>query len=173
MAVLHFHQHHPDYPSPARRLRSQEARGRPNAPDSFSRGPGLVLTAIGLALLAGFVWASAADAAPADELFIVFGCPFLVFGGILVLIGCVEVIWRRLRRIQNHCGRCRFYQALEGQYSLGHCRADPRQAMVHRTGACTFFDYSERAMVRDRFAQRAESLARSRKQESKQRVAHR
>lgn len=172
MAVLHFHQSRSGQPCPAQRLRYQPARGRWNTPDSFMRGPGLVMAGIGLALLAGFVWTSFANGDPADGLLVLVGCPLLIFGGILVLIACVESIWRRLRRIQNHCGRCRFYQALDGQYALGRCRADPRQAIVRRTGACPFFDYSERAMVRDRFAQRAESTARSHKQESKQRVVH-
>lgn len=173
MAVLHFHQSHADPCCPEQRSRRPAARVRRNAPDSFLWGPGLIMTGIGLALLAGFVWASAADAAPTGELLIVVGSPFLVFGGLVLLMGCVESTWRRFRRIQNHCGRCRFYQALDGQYTLGRCRADPRQAVVHRTGACPFFDYSERAMVRDRFAQRAESLARSRKHKSKQRITHR
>lgn len=167
MAVLHFHQSHADPRSPARRLRRRAGRGRWNVPDSFRLG----LAGMGLALLAGFVWAVSA-ATPAGELLMLVGFPFLVFGGILLLIGCMELIWRRFRRIQHHCGRCRFYQALDGQYTLGRCRADPRQAVVQRTYACPFFDYSERAMVRDRFAQRAESLARSHRQESKQKVTH-
>jgi hypothetical protein len=162
MAVLHPHQGYVNHRSQAYQLRYLAVQGRWGEPNSLGLATGLVMTGIGLALLVGYVGAEFANDTLTGLLLLFFGSPFLVFGGMLLLVIVVESTWRRLRRIQNHCGRCRFYQALNEEYTLGHCRADPREAVVHRTGNCTFFDYSERAMVRDRFAQRAETIARSR-----------
>ncbi len=168
MAALHFHQGRPAHSSRAHRLHYLATQGCWDEPEAFGLAAGIIMTSIGVILLAGFVGAEFMDAALAGILLVFLGSPFLVFGVLLLLILCAETAWRRLRRIQRHCGRCRFYQALDGQYALGRCRADPREAEVHRTNSCPFFSYSERAMVRDRFARRAEALARARRQESKQ-----
>jgi hypothetical protein len=120
------------------------------------------LVGIGLALLLGFAATQFTNAAALSFLFFFFSCPFLVFGGVLVLLACAEMIFHRLKRIQSHCGRCRFYQALDAGYTSGNCRVDPLHRGVQRTAGCRFFEYSERAMVRDRFAQQAKIDARAR-----------
>ena len=109
----------------------------------------------------------------AGILFLFLGSPFLIYGSLLLLFVAVERAARRLRRVKNHCGRCQFYAPLEGQYGLGRCLAAPSNDTVHRTDSCPFFSYSERAMVRDRFAQRAQALDRAhRAKESKQQAAN-
>ncbi len=170
MAALHFPQDRLGHHSQAHRLHYLVTRGRWNEPDRFGLSTGVVMTCIGLGMLGGFGGTLLADAAAAGALLIFLGSPFLVFGGMLLLLSLLESAWRRLRRIQNHCGRCRFYQALEGQYALGRCRADPHEAEVRRTDSCPFFQYSERAMVLDRFAQHAEVMGRSRKHGNKLRT---
>jgi hypothetical protein len=121
----------------------------------------MMMTSAGLALLAGFAGAEFAHAAPVGLFLLFFGCPLLVFGGMMLLVVFVASIVSKLKRVQSHCGRCRFYQPLDKEYTTGRCRADPRERMVLRTDGCPFFDYSERAMVRDRFAQRARATARA------------
>lgn len=162
MAALHFHSQRQN----ERRLSQQSSRQAlpddQNMPDPFGWGMGMLLTGVGLALLAGFAGAALAGASPGDFTLLFFSGPFLVFGGMLLLILVVESLFRRLRRIQHHCGRCRFYQPLDDGYALGRCRIDPRQRVVQRASSCRFFEYSERAMVRERFAQRAEAVARQR-----------
>jgi hypothetical protein len=160
MSVVRFRQGH------SRRNRAPRryylaTRGRWNEPDAFGLATAAVITCMGLVLLVGFAAAEFTNAPLAGVLFVFLSAPFLVLGGLLLLLVFVEFILRRLRRIQNHCGRCRFYQPLEGQYTLGRCGADPREAKVHRTNGCPFFSYSERAMARERLAQRAEVAVRS------------
>ncbi|HEY7346807.1 MAG TPA: hypothetical protein VH599_00715 [Ktedonobacterales bacterium] len=166
MAVLHFRQGRLYRHRQPRRPFSLAVRGCWNQPDPFGLATAILLTGIGLAFLAGFVGMEFVQGAPADFPLLFLGFPFLVFGGMLLLLILIEFIYRRLKRIQSHCGRCRFYQALDAGYGLGRCRADPREAVVHRTYGCSFFDYSERAMVRDRFAQQAEIAARRRGNDS-------
>ena len=64
----------------------------------------------------------------------------------------------RIRRIKHHCGRCRFYQADSGAYSLGRCAAAPGEPAVRRADTCPSFHFSERAMVRERLSQRPDLL---------------
>ena len=162
MAVLHFHPQRQNERRPSHQS-SRQMSAEPNTPDPFGLATGMLLTGIGLALLAGFAGAALAGASSSDFALLFFSCPFLVFGGMLLLILCVESLLRRLRRIQHHCGRCRFYRPLDDGYALGRCRIDPRQRVMQRTSSCRFFEYSERAMVRERFAQRAEAVARRRR----------
>ncbi|HLW00874.1 MAG TPA: hypothetical protein VKT82_19600 [Ktedonobacterales bacterium] len=162
MAGLDFHQTRQNQRRQAHRPFLQAMPGAWDNQDHFGLATGITLTGIGMALVAGFALTQFANAASFGFLFLFFGCPFLVFGGVLVLLGCVEFIFRRLKRIQSHCGRCRFYQALDAGYALGRCRVDPLQRVVQRTNGCRFFEYSERAMVRDRFAQQAKIDARTR-----------
>jgi len=159
MAALHFHQGRQNQQRHTYRLALQQSW---NNPDPFGWATGIMLTSIGLALLAGFVGAELANATPVGFLLLFFGAPFLVFGGVLLLLGFIESIYHRLRRIEHHCGRCQFYRTLDDGYSLGRCQADPRQRVMQRTNGCQFFEYSERAMVRDRFAQQAEIISRRR-----------
>ncbi len=162
MAVLHFHQRHQNRHRHAHRSPLRAMPSAWNRPDNFGLATGITLTGIGMALLAGFAVTLFANTAALGFFFFFFSCPFLVFGGLLVLLACVESMFRRLKRIQSHCGRCRFYRALDAGYTLGHCRVDPLQRVVQRTAGCRFFEYSERAMVRDRFAQQEKIDARVR-----------
>lgn len=163
MAAPHFHPQRQN----GRRLSQQPGRqamfDELTMSDPFGLSTGLTFTGVGLALLAGFAGAMLAVPSPGSFVFLFLSCPFLAFGGMLLLMLCVESLYRRFRRIQHHCGRCRFYRPLDGSYALGRCRIDPRQRVMQRTNSCRFFEYSERAMVRERFAQRAEALARGRK----------
>jgi hypothetical protein len=160
MAARHLHSQRQNERRPARRSGHLALSDEPHMPDPFGLATGFMLTGIGLALLAGFAGAMLADASPSNFAFLFLSFPFLAFGGMLLLMVFVESLARRLMRIQHHCGRCRFYRSLDDGYALGRCRIDPRQRVMQRTSGCRFFEYSERAMVRDRFAQRAEALAR-------------
>jgi hypothetical protein len=122
----------------------------------------MTLTGIGLVLLVGWMVAELAQSTFVSFVLLFFGCPFLVFGGMLLALLGIESLFRHVMRIQHHCGRCRFYRPLDASYTLGRCQADPRQRVMQRVDACTFFEYSERAMVRDRFAQQAAIEARRR-----------
>lgn len=138
-------------------------RARPSirsTPDPSSLVNGITLAGMGLILLGGWMAAGLAQATFLSFALLFFSCPFLVFGGLLLLLIGIESLFRHLMRIQHHCGRCRFYRPLDAGYALGRCLADPRQRVMQRTSACSFFEYSERAMVRDRFAQQAAIEAR-------------
>ncbi len=164
MAVHRFHHDHgdqSDQTSEPNTLRRKP--GRWNEPETFGLASALFMICLSVVALAGFVWSETADAALVGTLCIVVAGPFLVFGTMIALVVFVENVWHRYWRVRRHCGRCRFYMALEGQYTLGHCFIDPRDATVHRLDSCSYFSYSERAMVRDRFAQQADTLIRVRK----------
>jgi hypothetical protein len=152
-----FHFHHPG--SQAYRLHYRMARGHWNERDQTGLRTGLVLGGIGLFLLSAFTLALAQNiAGGADALLLFCGAPFFLFGGLLLALDATGLAIRRVRRVKQHCGRCRFYQPLEGQYERGVCLSDPRETPVQRTYGCSFFHYSERAWARERFAQRVEAL---------------
>lgn len=159
MAPFHSHQHPIEHRNQAQWPHYLVTQGRWNEPYPPTLRCRIVMTGIGLALLAGGI-VMALSAVPSYGVLLLFflSSPFLLYGGILLLFAPAAGMLRRLRRIRNHCGRCRFYQPLDGQYALGRCRADPNEGEVHRKAGCPFFSYSERAMVRDRFAQRAEMM---------------
>jgi len=162
MAVLHFHQKRQNRRRQPHRPFLRTMPSAWNKPDNFGLATGMTLTGIGMALMVAFVGTQFANAASLGSFFLFFSFPFLIFGGMLLLLIVAESFFRRLQRVQSHCGRCRFYQALDAGYTLGRCRADPRERVVQRINGCPFFEYSERAMVRDRFAQQAEIVARHR-----------
>ena len=152
-----FHFLHPG--SQVHRLHYQTTRGRWNERDYAGLRTGFVLGGIGLFLLSAFTLALLQNiAGGADALLLFCGAPFFLFGGLLLALDATGLAIRRVRRVKQHCGRCRFYQPLEGQYEHGFCLSDPRETPVHRTYGCPFFQYSERAWARERFAQRVEAL---------------
>jgi hypothetical protein len=164
MAVLRFHQGHRDNPGQSSESSAvQRKPGRWNEPDTFGLASAIFMLSVSVVALAGFAWAESADAALVGTLCIVVGAPFLVFGAMIALVVLAETLWHRFWRVRRHCGRCRFYMATEGQYTLGRCFIDPRDSVVHRLDSCSYFSYSERAMVRDRFAQQADTLIQVRK----------
>ena len=155
MAAFHFHH----FSSQGQRLHYQTTRGYWNEWDHTGLRTGLVLSGIGLFFLSGFGLAAFQNiTGTADALLLFCGAPFFLFGGLLLALDVAGVIFRRVRRVTHHCGRCRFYEPLEGQYEHGLCRSDPREGPVRRTDGCPFFAYSQRAWARERFAQRAEAL---------------
>jgi len=159
MAALHFrHQHH----HRQQRLACQFQHSFRTRAETSGLLNGVTLMGMGLVLLGGCVTAELAQATIISFVLLFFSCPFLVFGSLLLLLLCIESLFRRVMRIQHHCGRCRFYRPLDSSYALGRCLADPRQRVRQRVDACPFFEYSERAMVRDRFAQHAAIEARRR-----------
>jgi hypothetical protein len=162
MDTLHLHLIYTRYRRPAYQPRPSVTRGRWSQPDLNGARTGSLLVGIGVILLACFALAAPGASAGSATLLLMLGSPFLLFGGLLLLFALGAYTLRRLRRIKRHCGRCRFYQPFEGQYALGHCRADPRQALVQRGDGCPFFSYSERALVRERFAQHLNTLQRAR-----------
>lgn len=164
MAVLRFRQQPRDHPGQSSEPNAHQGKpGRWNEPDSFGLASAIFMISVSIVALAGFVWAEFADASLVGTLCMVVGAPFLVFGVMIALVVFAESAWHRFWRVRRHCGRCRFYMAMEGQYTLGRCFIDPRDSVVHRLDSCSYFSYSERAMVRDRFAQQADTLIQVRK----------
>lgn len=159
MAVLRFRQGQRDHPGQSSEPNAYQGKpGRWNEPDSFGLASAIFMISVSIVALSGFAWAESANAALVGTVCIVVGAPFLVFGAMIALVVFAENAWHRFWRVRRHCGRCRFYVALDGQYTLGRCFIDPRDAVVHRLDSCSYFSYSERAMVRDRFAHRADTL---------------
>lgn len=152
-----FHFHHAS--SQVHRLHYQANRGRWNEANHTGLRTGLVLGGIGLFFLSGFGLAAFQNMTSAVNALLLFcGAPFFLFGGLLLALDGAGLAVRRVRRVKQHCGRCRFYQPLEGQYEHGFCLSDPREGGVHRAYGCPFFQYSERAWARERLAQRVEPL---------------
>lgn len=162
MAVIHFHHQRQNHHRPSSRLSRRAKHNFRRAQESSGLVHGMTLTGMGLVLLVGGIVAELAQATFVSFVLLFFSCPFLVFGGMLLALLGIESLFRHVMRIQHHCGRCRFYRPLDASYALGRCQADPRQRVMQRIDACTFFEYSERAMVRDRFAQQAAIEARRR-----------
>lgn len=155
MAAFHFHH----ASSQAHRLHYQATHGRWSEADHTGLRTGLVLSGIGLFFLSVFTLAVVQNiVGGADALLLFCGAPFFLFGGLLLTLDGAGLALRRVRRVKQHCGRCRFYQPLEGHYEHGFCRSDPREGPVRRTDGCPFFQYSQRAWARERFARHVEAL---------------
>ena len=141
-----------------RRLRYLPTKGRWDEPEVAGLRAGIKLTAAGLAALAGWsIIALLANGEAALPL-LLFASVLVTIGGILLLVALGKSASGRIWRMKRHCGRCRFYQAEDGVYSLGRCAAAPGEPVVRRTDACPSFHFSERAMVRERLSQRPDLL---------------
>ncbi len=139
-----------------RRHRSAPERWHEMEPGSLPVA--MMLTSIGAAFLLGFILAILNGAAISASPLLLFGCSTFLFGVVLLLLALGEQVAQRLIRTKKHCGCCAFYQPHDEEYDVGLCRADPREGYVQRTYKCPYFCFSERAMVRDRLAQRPELL---------------
>jgi hypothetical protein len=134
------------------RFRASIALWSEQAPRSI--GTALSLTGFGLALLVGFVVAAINHAARDAALLLLFGAPMLIFGGLFLLFVFVEWAAKRFIHTHKYCGCCTFYRPQSSDYEVGLCRADPTESYVERTHSCPYFRYSERAMVRNRLAEK-------------------
>ena len=142
----------------AHRLRYLPTQGRWNEPETAGLRAGLKLTFVGLVLLGGFGLTILFNASDYAMPLFLPGSALLTMGAILLLFALGRTISGRLRRVKQHCGRCRFYQAHSGCYVLGCCGAAPGEPSVRRMDTCPSFHYSERAMVRERLARRPDIL---------------
>jgi hypothetical protein len=118
----------------------------------------LVMTSIGTVFMLGFILALLNGGSMYASPLLLFGCSLFTFGLALLAVVLGERIAKRLIRRKKHCGCCVFYQPQDEAYDVGLCQTDPREGFVQRTHSCPYFRYSERAMVRDRLAQRPEML---------------
>jgi hypothetical protein len=143
---------------PARRLRYLPTQGRWNEPETAGLQAGVKLTCVGLALLAGFGLTMLFNAGDYAMPFFLPGSALLLTGTILLLLALGRSITSQIRRVRQHCGRCRFYQPERGCYALGRCGTAPGEPFVRRADTCPSFCYSQRAMVRERLAQRPDML---------------
>lgn len=141
-----------------RRLRYLPTQGRWDEPEIAGLRAGIELLAAGGATLAA--WGSIALLGNGEAALplLLFGSVLLAIGGALLLVALGRATSGRIRRIKHHCGRCRFYQAESGLYSLGRCAAAPGEPAVCRTDTCPSFHFSERALVRERLSQRPDLL---------------
>jgi hypothetical protein len=118
------------------------------------------MTIIGALAIVGFVLAlqGGPGEREAATFLLLLGAAMLLFGSLTLLLASIEWAVKRLIRTKKYCGRCVFYHSQNEEYDVGLCRADPREGFVQRTHSCPYFRYSERAMVRDRLAQKPELL---------------
>ena len=130
--------------------------GHPWGEQDHRVGAALMLTGIGLALLVGYIVAAftIAEAATYLALLLLFGVAMTLFGGLCLLFSLVEWAAIRFFPSKKYCGRCAFYHPQNDDYEVGLCQSTPRESYVQRTYSCSYFRYSERAMVRDRLAQK-------------------
>jgi hypothetical protein len=142
----------------ARRLRyrSQGAWGESANPESL--GTAYAMTVIGMLGMGGFVVALLSGGEKFATPFLLVGASMLLFGSLTLLLAGIEWTFKRLIHTTKYCGRCVFFHPQTEDYDVGLCRADPRESFVQRTHSCPYFRYSERAMVRDRLAQKPELL---------------
>jgi len=122
----------------------------------------LAMTSIGTMFLLGFILALLNGGDLYASPLLLFGFSLCVFGIILLAVLLGEKIVKLLISKKKHCGCCIFYQPQDEVYDVGLCQSDPREGFVRRTHSCPYFRYSERAMVRDRLAQRPDMIARIR-----------
>ena len=118
----------------------------------------IFMTSLGAILLLGFSLAIINGATLYASPLLLFGSSMFLFGAILLIFIVCEKATKRLIRAKKHCGCCYFYQPQDEVYDVGLCRADPREGFVQRTHSCPYFRHSERAMVRDRLAQKPDVL---------------
>lgn len=144
--------------SRTRRLRYLPTQGRWDEPEIAGLRAGIKLSAAGGAALAAWGIIALLGNGEAALPLSLFGSVLLALGGALLLVALGRATSGRIRRIKRHCGRCRFYQAESGIYSLGRCAAAPGEPAVRRTDTCPSFHFSERAMVRERLSRRPDLL---------------
>lgn len=118
----------------------------------------IFMTSLGVAFLLGFSLAIINGATLYASPLLLFGSSLFLFGVILLIFIMCEKTAKRMIRAKKHCGCCYFYQPQDEVYDVGLCQADPREGFVQRTHSCPYFRHSERAMVRDRLAQKPEML---------------
>jgi len=87
----------------------------------------------------------------AHTAFLPMGLLLLATGTVPLIIGVIRLLEQPPLAI-NHCGRCKFYVANTANYASGLCGYG-RAHITLRESTCEHFNYSERAMVRDRFAE--------------------
>jgi hypothetical protein len=116
------------------------------------------MTSLGAMFLLGFTLALINGATLYASPLLLFGTSLFLFGAILLIFIIGEKTAKRIIRAKKHCGCCYFYQPQDEVYDVGLCRADPREGFVQRMHSCPYFRHSERAMVRDRLAQKPEML---------------
>lgn len=142
----------------AHRLRYLPTQGRWDEPETAGLRAGVKLSVVGLILLAGFGLTILFNISDYVMPLFLPGSALLTMGAILLLHALGRSIFSSIRRVKQHCGRCQFYQAQRGFYAVGRCGAAPGEPSVRRTDTCPSFCYSERAMVRERLAQRPDIL---------------
>ena len=118
----------------------------------------IFMTSLGAMFLLGFTLAIINGATLAASPLLLFGSSLFLFGAILLIFIVCERAAKRVIRSKKHCGCCHFYQPQDEVYDVGLCQTDPREGFVQRTHSCPYFRLSERAMVRDRLAQKPEML---------------
>lgn len=142
----------------AHRLRYRAATQGLTGHDPGGMSVALVMTSSGTVLMLGFILALLNGGSVYASPLLLFGGSLSTFGIALLAIVLGEKIAKRLTSKKKHCGCCVFYQPQDEVYDVGLCQTDPREGFVQRTHSCPYFRYSERAMVRDRLAQRPEML---------------
>ncbi len=142
----------------AHRLRYRAATQGLTGQEPGGLSVALAMTGIGTVFMLGFILALLNGGSIYASPLLLFGCSLFTFGMALLAVVLGEKIARRLISKKKHCGCCVFYQPQDEVYDVGLCQADPREGFVQRAHSCPYFRYSERAMVRDRLAQRPEML---------------
>ncbi len=111
-----------------------------------------VLGLLGLSMLAVSMIALSRQERDVAEALVPAGIMLLVTSGAPLMLGILRFLEPPQTNTQ-HCGRCRFYLAVTEDYTHGWCAVErPRRATTSDAG-CGRYQFSERAMVRDRLSQ--------------------
>ncbi len=116
---------------------------------------------LGLSMLTVSLVALARHGRDLADALVPVGIMLLVTSGAPLLLGILRLIEPPQANTQR-CGRCRFYQSVTADYTHGWCALErPRHATTSDAG-CGRYQFSERAMVRDRLSQAPHVLNNSR-----------
>lgn len=112
----------------------------------------LGLGLLGTALLTASVLALGAGQKVAADALTPVGIMIFAASIAPLMLGFLRFIDPPVTVNQQRCGRCRFYQATDASYAHGWCGAESMRHATVSTGGCVRFQFSERAMVREKLS---------------------
>ncbi|MBA3825247.1 MAG: hypothetical protein H0X24_15280 [Ktedonobacterales bacterium] len=113
---------------------------------------GLVLALLGLMMLAISLIAFTHRGRDLADALVPAGIMLLVTSGAPLMLGLLRFLEPPGANTQR-CGRCRFYQPVTEGYTRGWCTVDRPRLSTTSDSGCGRYQFSERAMVRDRLSQ--------------------
>lgn len=112
----------------------------------------LVLSIAGLAMIGGGMAAFRAGQQGLTDTLTPLGALLLATSSAPLVLSIVRLLAQPALPREQRCGRCQFYRPNAGGYQRGVCLVDRQRQPTTRQDTCERFEYSERAMVRDRLS---------------------